>query len=68
MFFINVLYQIEDIPSYSWFAENEYYFFKVKSGCCDIQKIFAVANGEGEGVGWTGSLGLVDVNCCIWNG
>ena len=20
------------------------------------------------GVGWTGSLGLVDANCCIWNG
>ena len=24
--------------------------------------------GEGEGVGWTGSLGLVDAKYCIWNG
>ena len=27
-----------------------------------------VAKGEGEGVGWTGSLGLVDANYCIWSG
>ena len=24
--------------------------------------------GEGEGVGWTVSLGLVDANYCIWSG
>ena len=24
--------------------------------------------GGGEGVGWTGSLGLVDANYCIWSG
>ena len=24
--------------------------------------------GGGEGVGWTGSLGLVDANHCIWSG
>ena len=23
--------------------------------------------GWGEGVGWTGNLGLVDANYCIWN-
>ena len=28
----------------------------------DIEKRPMVANGEGEGVGWTGSLGLVDAN------
>ena len=27
-----------------------------------------VAKGEGEGVGWTESVGLVDANYCIWNG
>ena len=27
-----------------------------------------VAKGEGEEVGWTGSLGLVDANNNIWNG
>ena len=27
-----------------------------------------VAKGEGEGVGWIGSVGLVDANNCIWNG
>ena len=27
-----------------------------------------VAKGEREGRGWSGSLGLVDVNCCIWSG
>ena len=34
----------------------------------DLENRLVVAKGEGEGVGWTGSLGLVDVNCCIWNG
>ena len=23
--------------------------------------------GEGKGVGWTGSMGLIDANYCIWN-
>ena len=27
-----------------------------------------VAKGEGEGVGWTGNLGLIDASYCIWNG
>ena len=32
------------------------------------QRIDLVAKGEGEGVGWTLSLGLVDVNYYIQNG
>ena len=27
-----------------------------------------VANGEGEGVGWTGNMGFIDANYCLWNG
>ena len=27
-----------------------------------------VAKGDREAVRWTGSLGLVDANYCIWNG
>ena len=27
-----------------------------------------IAKGEGEGVGWTGSLGLINANYCIWDG
>ena len=23
---------------------------------------------EGEGVGWTGNLGFIDTNYCLWNG
>ena len=34
----------------------------------DMEKRLVVAKGEGEGVEWTGSLGLVDANLCIWNG
>ena len=26
------------------------------------------SKGEGEEVGWTGSLGLIDANYWIWNG
>ena len=31
----------------------------------DMENRFVVAKGGGEGVGWTGSLVLVDANYCI---
>ena len=34
----------------------------------DLEKRLVVAKGEGEGVGWTGSLGLIEANYCLWNG
>ena len=33
----------------------------------DLENRLVVAEGEGEGLGWTGNLGLVDVNYCIWS-
>ena len=34
----------------------------------DMENRLVVAKGEGEEVGGTGSLGLVDANCYIWSG
>ena len=34
----------------------------------DLENRHVVAWGEGEGVGWIGSLGVVDADYCIWNG
>ena len=34
----------------------------------DLENRLVVAKGEGKGVGWSGSLGLVDANYCIWSG
>ena len=34
----------------------------------DLENTLVVAKGEREGVGWTGSLGLIDENYCIWSG
>ena len=34
----------------------------------DLENRLMIAKGEGEGVGWTGSLGLIDANYCLWNG
>ena len=34
----------------------------------DLENRLVVAKGEEEGVRWTGNLGLVEVNYCIWNG
>ena len=34
----------------------------------DMENRFVMAKGEGEGVGWTGSLWLIDVNYCLWSG
>ena len=34
----------------------------------DLQNRLGVAKGEGEGVGWMGSLGFMDADSCLWNG
>ena len=34
----------------------------------DLDNRLVVAKREGEGVGWIGSLGIVDVDSCLWNG
>ena len=34
----------------------------------DLENRLVVAKGEGEGVGWLGSSGLIDTNYCFWNG
>jgi len=34
----------------------------------DLENRFVIAKGEEEGVEWTGSLGLIDENYCIWSG
>ena len=34
----------------------------------DSENRLVVAKGEGEGVGQTGNLGLIDANYCIWSG
>ena len=31
----------------------------------DLENILLVAKVAGEGVGWTGSLGLIEANSCI---
>ena len=33
-----------------------------------MENRLTVAEGEEEGVAWTGNLGLVNANYCIWNG
>ena len=39
---------------------------------CTEKKIMDMENrllfAKGEGVGWIGSLGLMDANYCLWNG
>ena len=34
----------------------------------DLENRLVVAKGEEEGVGWMGSLGLIDADYCLWNG
>ena len=33
----------------------------------DMKNRLVVAKREREGLGWTGNLGLVDANYCLWN-
>ena len=41
--------------------------FSTEKNIMDLEKRLMVAEGEGEGVGWTGSLGLIDANYGIWS-
>ena len=34
----------------------------------DLENRLVVAKGEEKGVGWIGSLGLIDADYCLWNG
>ena len=34
----------------------------------DLENRLVVAQGDREGVGWIGRLGLTDANYCFWNG
>ena len=34
----------------------------------DLENRLVIAVGEGEGVGWTGNLGLIDADYCLGNG
>ena len=34
----------------------------------EMENRLVVAEGEGEEEGWTGNLGLIDTNSCLWNG
>ena len=34
----------------------------------DLKNRLVVAEGEGKGEEWTGNLGLIDTNSCLWCG
>ena len=34
----------------------------------DLENRLVVVKGDREGVGWVGSLGLMNANYCLWNG
>ena len=42
--------------------------YKAETDLIDLENKLVVAKEEGEGVGWTGSLGLADANYYIYNG
>ena len=51
------------------FLNYWFHFLQINSQSdMDLENRLVVAKGEGEGVGWTGSLGLVDANYSIWSG
>ena len=39
-----------------------------KTKIIDLKNRLVVAKGEGKGVGWSRSLGLIGANYCMWNG
>ena len=35
--------------------------------CLSLSDFTQAAKGKGDGVGWTGSLELIDADYCLWN-
>ena len=42
--------------------------FSTEKKLLGLMNTFVVAKCEGKGVGWTGSLWLIDAKYCIWSG
>ena len=54
--------------AYIWnliYGTNEPIYRKERN--MDLENRLVVSKGERERVGWTGSLGLIDANYCIWS-
>ena len=58
---ISVLY----VESNIW---HKYTYLQKRNKLMDMKNKLVVAKREGEGVRWTGSLGLADAGYCIWGG
>jgi len=59
------------MPHYHLYVESKIWhkwnYLQNRNKLMDMENRPVVANGEGKGVGWTGSLGLVDANYYIEN-
>ena len=42
--------------------------FSTEKKIMDLENRFVVTKGEREGVGWIGTLGLIDADYCLCNG
>ena len=48
--------------------KNQKLFFSTEKKITNLESRPVVAKGDGEGVGWTGNLGLIDANYCLGSG
>ena len=58
-------HMISFIPEISHMAQMN---LSIKKKLTNLENRLVVAEGEGEGVGWTRNLGLIDANYCLRNG
>ena len=58
-------HMISFIPGISCMAQMN---LSIKKKLTNLENRLVVAEGEGEEEGWTGNLGLIDTNSCLWNG
>ena len=59
--------QISHDITYIWnliYGTNEP---SIEKKLMDMENRLGATKGEGEGVGWTRSLGFIDTNYCLWN-
>ena len=54
--------------TYIWYLYTAQKNLSTEKKIMDSENRLMVAQGEGEGVGWIGSLRLTDANYCFWNG
>ena len=54
--------------TYIWYQHTAQMNLSTEKELMDMDNRLVAAKGKEEGMEWTGNLGFIDANYCLWNG